>query len=95
MSEMQQSVSLPTEEQPKPPHWPHEAKQHALPLEDSIPGIPPAPVHISDDIQAAADAEPRTMCYTRRAPVDDHEVTAPKGLREDNACGWGPDAVVA
>ena len=36
------------DEQPAPPHWPHEDRQHAWPLEDSIPGMPPALEHTPD-----------------------------------------------
>ena len=87
MSEMQQSVSLPTEEQPKPPHWPHEAKQHALPLEDSMPGIPPALGHTPDEVKAVAD--PDQSAEICKAPLGDQEMSAPNSVRVDSACGCG------
>ena len=40
MSVTQQSDAAPTVEQPVPPHWPHAARQHARPSEDSKPGMP-------------------------------------------------------
>ena len=54
MSVTQQSDEGPAVEQPSPPHWPHSATQQALPLEDSIPGMPPALGHTSGGTQPNA-----------------------------------------
>ena len=47
ISVSQQSDARPAFEHPSPPHWPQAATQQALPLEDSIPGMPPALGHTS------------------------------------------------